>query len=104
MLFPLQIHALIHSDSFPFSCSTCSKGFKNKYKCRQHQRSCNSKATASDKENDSSKQQLVCGSCDATFASQKKLSAHLSAEHPDFKKFLCSFCGKGFRGQKSKIA
>ena len=37
-LYKLKIHQLIHSESFPFMCMNCGKGFNNKYKMHSHEK------------------------------------------------------------------
>ena len=37
-LYKLKIHKLIHSDSYPFICMNCGKGFNNKYKMHSHEK------------------------------------------------------------------
>ena len=36
--FIFQLHRLIHSETYPFSCQICDKGFNNKYKMKVHEK------------------------------------------------------------------
>ena len=119
VMYKLKLHKLIHSSSPPFVCSLCGKGFNNKYKMRVHERnhangagasnkagSAKDKAENGDEEADPSGMKgkaasNACKFCSAPeFKTKSALNAHLAAAHPNFRRFLCSMCGKGFKGQK----
>jgi transcription elongation factor Elf1 len=129
ILYKLKLHKLIHSSSPPFVCSMCGKGFNNKYKMRVHEKnhvSVGSSAVGEgnkkkrkkkeeaeieiEKDEDDAnrerpkKDPLTCEYCDASqFQTKAALNEHIGAAHPNFKRFLCCTCGKGFRGQKGKL-
>ena len=118
VMYKLKLHKLIHSSSPPFVCSLCGKGFNNKYKMRVHEKHHANLVNASGKagvakdkaeSNDDvypgvSKRKAgsnACKFCSAPeFKTKSALNAHLGAAHPNFRRFLCSMCGKGFKGQK----
>ena len=119
VMYKLKLHKLIHSSSPPFVCSLCGKGFNNKYKMRVHERNHANGASASNKagkakdeaENGDEVKDMagkkekagshVCKFCSTPeFKTKSALNAHLAAAHPNFRRFLCSMCGKGFKGQK----
>lgn len=44
-----------------------------------------------------------CSECPSVFQTKSALDSHLSQDHPEYKGFLCSTCGKGFRRQKGGL-
>ena len=120
VMYKLKLHKLIHSSSPPFVCSLCGKGFNNKYKMRVHEKNHASGAGASggkagaaakdkaenndDVDPGGAKRKAgsnTCKFCSAPeFKTKSALNAHLGTAHPNFRRFLCSMCGKGFKGQK----
>lgn len=117
VMYKLKLHKLIHSSSPPFVCSLCGKGFNNKYKMRVHEKNHANGVNASSKagvakdaaENNDDIDPVTnrkagsntCKFCSAPeFKTKSALNAHLAAAHPNFRRFLCSMCGKGFKGQK----
>ena len=118
VMYKLKLHKLIHSSSPPFVCALCGKGFNNKYKMRVHEKNHGNASNASSKagvgknaadDNDENlpvepKRKADSNSCKfcsaPEFKTKAALNAHLGAAHPNFRRFLCSMCGKGFKGQK----
>ena len=118
VMYKLKLHQLIHSSSPPYVCHVCGKGFNNKYKMRVHEKNHGNAANASGKagleknaaeDNDENlpvapkrkAESNSCKFCSAPgFKTKAALNAHLGAAHPNFRRFLCSMCGKGFKGQK----
>ena len=42
----------------------------------------------------------VCDECQCVFQTKSSYQFHLAQKHPEYRGFLCSTCGKAFRGQK----
>ena len=82
----LREHELIHSDTFPFNCEECGRGFNNKYKMRSHvklRHGGEKRETATAKKPDKSNLLLLCGSCGKTFRSKSGLRHHTCSAHDE---------------------
>ncbi|KAK9704555.1 Zinc finger, C2H2 type [Popillia japonica] len=80
-----NVHKLIHSDTKPFVCNVCLRGFKNSKQLRNH------KSTHKQKTEKASN--FVCDVCAKSFSDRRQLRIHTDGVHMKIKPFLCNFCG-----------
>ncbi|KAK3731788.1 hypothetical protein RRG08_035452 [Elysia crispata] len=86
----MSIHMEIHSDSKPYTCDVCGKGFKQVSQMKNHQVThvkANSKEVGQYWFN-----AKKCDVCDRVFANSKCLKKHKEVVHGNYKPFQCTFC------------
>ena len=109
-LYKLKIHQLIHSESFPFMCMNCGKGFNNKYKMHAHEkkRLCESEQINPVKVQKPPKIVNLniynCNDCPMTFSLVKDLKKHVQLTHRVKTQLTCVHCSTVCRSQKTLIA
>ena len=108
-LYKLKIHKLIHSDSFPFMCTKCGKGFNNKYKLQSHEKKklCESESLKAEKVSKPPKTVNLttydCNECPMTFNLVKELKKHIQLVHRVKEQLTCIHCSVVCRSQKTLI-
>ena len=109
-LYKLRIHKLIHSESFPFMCMKCGKGFNNKYKLHSHEkkRLCEMEQQNPIKVPKPPKTVNLniynCNECAMTFSLVKDLKRHVQLTHRVKDQLTCVHCSTVCRSQKTLIA
>lgn len=79
-----NVHKLIHSDTKPFVCNICLRGFKNSKQLRNHK--------GSHKQKTEKASSFVCDICAKSFSGRRQLRIHTDGVHKKIKPFLCNFC------------
>ena len=109
-LYKLKIHKLIHSETYPFMCMSCGKGFNNKYKLQSHEKRklCEVSNVKSVKIPKMPKTVNVniynCSECPTSFSLVKDLKRHIQLTHRVKPELQCIHCSTLFRSQKTLIA
>ena len=109
-LYKLKIHKLIHSDTYPFMCMNCGKGFNNKYKMHSHEKKklcevSNAKAVKIPKPPKTVNVNIYnCSECPTSFSLVKDLKRHIQVTHRVKQELRCVHCSTICRSQKNLIA
>lgn len=109
-LYKLKIHQLIHSESFPFMCMNCGKGFNNKYKMHSHEKKRLCEFEQQNSVNVQKPPKIVnlniynCKECPMTFSLVKDLKRHVQLTHRVKTQLTCVHCSTVCRSQKTLIA
>ena len=108
-LYKLKIHKLIHSESYPFICMNCGKGFNNKYKMHSHEKKklCEVSNVKPVKVGKPVKTVNVniynCSECPTSFSLVKDLKRHIQLTHRVKAELTCVHCSTVCRSQKNLI-
>lgn len=87
----LELHQETHSDTRPFCCHSCGKGFKQSNQLKNHELThLDGKGVGQSSVGDKNKE---CHICKRVFANQKSLKKHVEIVHDKRKPFLCNTCG-----------
>ncbi|RUS88333.1 hypothetical protein EGW08_003904 [Elysia chlorotica] len=86
----MSIHMEIHSDTKPYTCDVCGKGFRQVSQMKNHQ-------VTHVKDNSKEVGQYwfnakKCDVCDRVFANSKCLKKHKEVVHGNYKPYECTFC------------
>ncbi|GFO11274.1 Zinc finger protein 813-like [Plakobranchus ocellatus] len=86
----MSIHMEIHSESKPYTCDVCGKGFRQASQMKNHL------VTHVNRDSKDIGQcwftQKKCDVCDRVFANSKCLKKHKEVVHGNHKPFKCTFC------------
>ncbi|CAG5114482.1 unnamed protein product [Candidula unifasciata] len=86
----MNIHKEIHTDSKPYTCDVCGKGFRQASQMKNHQ------VTHVVQEGKEARKgwfsSKTCDICDRAFANSKCLKNHKAAVHSTYKPYECMYC------------
>ncbi|BFZ12672.1 hypothetical protein BsWGS_15711 [Bradybaena similaris] len=86
----MNIHKEIHTDSKPYTCDVCGKGFRQASQMKNHQ------VTHVIHEGKEGRKgwfsSKTCDICDRAFANSKCLKNHKTAVHSTYKPYECNYC------------
>lgn len=82
----LKRHLLLHSDTYPFMCGICGKGYVCRHTLAYHEASHGEKT-------------FKCSHCDKSYQTQERLTMH-ERLHGINSPYKCKYCEKGFNGRK----
>lgn len=85
----LLVHKEIHSDSRPYTCHVCGKGFRQYSQMKNHE----AIHSTDDSQSEPVKEKRQCYVCKRVFATQKCMMVHVEEVHGKNKPFKCSYCG-----------
>ena len=109
-IYKLKIHKLTHSDTFPFMCANCGKGFNNKYKMHAHEKKLSCKDPMASELLPTKVEPppkpakiLPCEHCDMTFPLVRELKRHIQTVHKAKQPIVCIHCNTVCRSQKTLI-
>ncbi|KAK7481719.1 hypothetical protein BaRGS_00027092 [Batillaria attramentaria] len=89
-LHKLGVHQEIHSDSRPYTCDVCGKGFKQLSQMKNHQIIHEEHRQGGKNVNWFTSK--VCHICNRVFANSKCLKKHVEAVHSKVKPYVCQYC------------
>ena len=111
-LYKLKIHKLIHSETFPFMCMKCGKGFNNKYKMHSHEKKKLCEEATNSKPAKVPKDPIKVNiniynckfvDCPMSFSLVKDLKKHVQLSHKVKTELTCLHCSTVCRSQKTLI-